>query len=128
MRELFHSPTGFSRFSSFAATFVQRAGAMCRELVVLAQRIVEHLVLEAERGVIRRVLQREFLGHVVLHAAVRAGRHLPLERELEVAERVDGHQIAAVRRLTVGHLRDVAARDFLDRPSTIFQCAVGTLS
>ena len=56
MRELFHSPTGFNRFLSFGANkIVQRAGAMRRQLVVLVERIVEDLILEAERGVIRRV-------------------------------------------------------------------------
>ena len=94
---------------------VQRARAMRRNLVVVVERVVDELILEAERGVVRRVLERELLGDVVLHAAVHRRRRLPIERELEIAERVDGHEVAAVRGLPVGHLRHVAARDLHDR-------------
>ena len=57
-RELFHWPTGFNALPVVRREqVVERAGAMRRELVVLIQRIVEHLVLEAERCMIRRVLE-----------------------------------------------------------------------
>src|SRR6184192_167081 len=54
------------------------------------------------------------LRHVVLDAAVRTGRDLPLPAQLEVAERVQRHQVAALGGLSVRQLGDGAARNLLD--------------
>src|SRR5262245_47154971 len=88
---------------------------MGRNLVVVVERVVEHLVFETQRGVVRRILQRKLLGDVVFDAAIRAGRGFPVEREFEIAERVDGHEVAAGRRLPIGHEGNLAAGNFHDR-------------
>src|SRR5213592_3838083 len=75
----------------------------------------EDLVLEPERGVVGRLRHGELLRHVVLDAAVRTGRDLPLPAQLEVTERLHRHQVAAQGGLSVRQLGDGAARDLFDR-------------
>ncbi len=116
MRDVFHWPTGTRLLRAVRRDeIVEGTREVRRNLVVVAQGVVEHLILEAERRMVRRVRQRKLLGDVVFHAAVGAGRDLPLEGELEVAERVDRHQVPAVRRLTVRDLGHLAAGNLLDR-------------
>src|SRR5688572_23215419 len=57
---------------------------------------------------------RDFLGHVVLHAAVSAAADLPFPAQLEVAERLAGHEVAAGGRLAIGHSGHLAARNLPD--------------
>src|SRR5687767_10458876 len=94
---------------------VQPAGEMCRDLVVGMEHVVEYLILEAERGVVCGVRERELLRDVVLHAAVGTGCHAPLEGELEVSKGVDRHEVAAGGGLPVRLSRDLRARDLDDR-------------
>src|SRR5258708_36171744 len=93
----------------------ERAGRMGCELSIGMAIVVEHLILERLGRVPRRNGRRELLRHVVLHAAVGAGRRLPIPRELEVAERPDADEITALERLSVGLHLDLATRDLLDR-------------
>ena len=94
---------------------VQRARAVRRHLVVFVETVVEHLVLEAERRVVRGASHGDFLGHVVFHAAVAGATDLPLPGQLEVTKGVAGHQIATRGGLSVRESRHLAVGDFPDR-------------
>jgi len=72
--------------------------------------VVENLIFETERGVAGGRVRRHRLGNVVLDAAIGAGRDLPLERELEVLERVEGHDVPAFEGLPIRCLGNLAAR------------------
>src|SRR6266487_5166384 len=88
---------------------VQRGRAVARQLAVLMPHVVENLVLEAEGGVrwpslrARATLaDRHCFGDVVFDAAVRARRNFPLKGQLEIGERVSGHEVAADEGPAVG--------------------------
>src|SRR5437667_10527546 len=87
---------------------------MGRDLVVLVKAVVEHLILEAERGVVGSIGHRDLFRHVVLHAAVPCSTDLPFPRELEVAKGIASHEIAACGGLAVRQSRNLSIREFSD--------------
>src|SRR2546423_576525 len=78
------------------------------------QAVVEHLIFEAECRVVGRIGHRDLFGDVVLDAAVPRATDLPVPGELEIAECVDRHEIAAGCGLPVGQTRNVAIGEFSD--------------
>ena len=94
---------------------VQRAGAVDAQLAVGMTVVIEHLVFEAFGGMSRRQLRGELFRHVVLHAAVARGADLPVPRQLEVAIRADGEEIAPLGGLAVCLHRHASARDLANR-------------
>src|ERR1700694_4566807 len=87
---------------------------MRRDLVVFMETVVEHLILEPERGVVWRRGHRKLFRDVVFDAAVPRPTDLPIPGQLEVAESLAGHEIATGRRLSVRQSRNLTIRNFSD--------------
>src|SRR5439155_17053263 len=76
--------------------------------------VVDHLVLVRDRAVAFAIL-----AHQILHAAVGAGRDLPLELQIEVVERVDRDDVAAA--LPALRRRDVFQPTVLHDPAVLWK-------
>src|SRR5262245_2448344 len=102
---------------------IQRRRSMRRIGDVFTVYILLPMELPSERRVISRILQRELLGHVVLEPRIRFRRESELPGEFKVLIGADRHKVTAARRLTIGNLWNIAARDLHDR--TVFDSPMG---